>query len=518
MNKFKELTQTDIDYIRVMYTNKSLSFVERVFSICNQFDISERTVRRWAKQLKLTESPTMSQEYNDAANRKLKRSQTYLLTWAQNATPVHPEMWKNMLAYAQKLDAEIHVIAGRYQNPTSVFSDNQKKQDWWHRDVAPYLDAGRHKIHEELTVLSDLKIHPTAIYPLSGLEGLSKGGSIIVGTPKIHLQPFPVLSGENPKFAIGTGAVTLPNYTDSKAGKRGEFFHMYGFTIVEVDGDEFYFRQVPVCDDGSFIDLDVEVKNQTISPIDSIATIILGDVHESEIDEDIEHKTFAFLDIVKPNYTILHDLFNGRSISHHDKKDPVKMHQKYLKGEDFLQGEIENMFWFIQQRLKYNLVVVPSNHNDWLDRWISSEDWKKDLRNSLWYAKLLTIALEGRAEHGLIHYLIEDKFGSVVTCLKRDQSFKIKGYELAYHGDQGQNGSKGNLKQFARLNTKVVVGDYHSGARIDGAIGVGTMTPLRLSYNKGASSWNNSHAIIHHNGKVQHLIFKKNKRFSKRYE
>jgi hypothetical protein len=422
-----------------------------------------------------------------------------------------------MESYAKHLNADIHVIAGRYKNPTSHFSEAQKKQDYWDKRVIKYLDANRHRVHPELTVLSDLKTQPTATYPVSGLAGLSKGGSIIVGSPKIHLQAFPVLKGDNPKFAISTGAITVPNYTDSAAGKKGEFYHMYGFTIVEVEGDEYYFRQVPVCDDGSFIDLDLEVKGKKIKPIKSIEAIVLGDVHLSEVDKEVEKNTFSFLDKIKPKETILHDLFNGQSIRHHDKKKPILLYEKYVKGEDILETEINEMLDWLKSKQKYNLVVISSNHNDWLDKWIDSDDWRHDIKNSLWYSKLLTAALEGLAPDGLVQYLIESSVEKV-KCLGRDESFKVKDYELAYHGDQGQNGSKGNLKQFSRLNTKVIVGDYHSGARIDGAIGVGTMTPLRIGYNKGASSWNNSHAIIHKNGKVQQLIFKSNKRFSKRYK
>jgi hypothetical protein len=518
--KYKDIQKTDIDYINSIYPDISQSWDSRMLTLQNYFQVSERTVRKWIKKLgiKKSEEEEKSEEYNLAKKRKLSKNQHYIFSWAQNATPIHEEMLKNVEAYAKYLKADIHVIAGRYKNPTSTFSEAQKKQDYWNKDIVKYLDANRHKIHPELTVLADLKTQPTATYPVSGLAGLSKGGSIIVGHPKIHLQPFPVLKGDNPKFAISTGSITHPNYTDSTAGKKGEFFHMYGFTIVEIEGDEYYFRQVPVCDDGSFIDLDVEVKNQTITPIKEIEAIVFGDVHLSEIDKDIEKNTFSFLDKINPKATILHDLFNGQSIRHHDKKKPILLYEKYIKGQDILEDEISEMLDWLKSKEKYNLVVVSANHNDWLDKWIDSDDWRTDIKNSLWYSRLLTAALEGKAPDGLINYLIDLNTDNKVKTLGRDESFKVKDYELAYHGDQGQNGSKGNLKQFSRLNTKVIVGDYHSGARIDGAIGVGTMTPLRVGYNKGASSWNNSHAIIHSNGKVQQLIFKKNKRFSKRYK
>lgn len=518
--KFKELSKKDIKYIDSIYSDQSMKWDDRMSILQKKFDKSERSIRTWIKKLNLKKfkAEEESEDYVVAKSRELREKPIYLFSWAQNATDIHSSMLANMKAYANFLDADIHIILGRYKNPTSTFSDHQKKQDWWNKEVIPYADANRHKIHPELTVLSDLKTQPTAIYPLSSLGGLSKGGSIIVGSPKMHLEPFPVLKGESCKFAISTGAITRPNYTDSKSGKIGEFFHMYGFTIVELDGDQYYFRQVQVCDDGSFIDLDLEVKKGKINQIKEIEAAVLGDVHHSDIDAELEEKTFSFLSKIRPKVTVLHDLFNGNSVSHHDKKDPVLMHQKFVDGRDDLRMELSTMMLWLEKRKEFNLVVISSNHNDWIDRWINGEDWKRDITNSLLYSKFLTISLEGKADKGLIAYLVEEAFGDEILCLGRDESYKVKDYELAYHGDQGQSGSKGSLKQFAKLNTKVVVGDYHSGARIDGAIGVGTMTPLRVGYNKGASKWNNCHAIIHSNGKAQHLIFRNNKRFSLRYE
>ena len=80
-------------------------------------------------------------------------------------------------------------------------------------------------------------------------------------------------------------------------------------------------------------------------------------------------------------------------------------------------------------------------------------------------------------------------------------------WELGHHGDIGTSGSRGSLLQFRRLNTKCVIGHYHAPGRFDGALSVGTSTKLRLDYNKGASAWLQSHVIIHHDGKAQHINF-----------
>jgi hypothetical protein len=94
-----------------------------------------------------------------------------------------------------------------------------------------------------------------------------------------------------------------------------------------------------------------------------------------------------------------------------------------------------------------------------------------------------------------------------MVTLDRSTSFKVKGWELGQHGDLSSNGARGSLVNFRKLNTKVIVAHYHQPGRKDGALSVGTSTHLRVGYNVGASSWMQSHVIIHEDGKAQHICF-----------
>ena len=111
---------------------------------------------------------------------------------------------------------------------------------------------------------------------------------------------------------------------------------------------------------------------------------------------------------------------------------------------------------------------------------------------------------------GIIPSIINDRFPKFKTLGRRD-SYKVLEWELGQHGDVGSNGSRGSLLQMRKLNTKIVVGHYHSPGRKDGALAVGTSTHVRVGYNMGPSSWLQSHVIIHKNGKAQHINFFKNK-------
>ncbi len=83
----------------------------------------------------------------------------------------------------------------------------------------------------------------------------------------------------------------------------------------------------------------------------------------------------------------------------------------------------------------------------------------------------------------------------------------VGGFELGHHGHIGANGSRGSIEQFRRMPTRVIIGHSHQPCRIDDALSVGTSTPLREGYNKGASSWMNAHIVIHENNTAQHLLF-----------
>jgi len=506
--KFKELTEEQVNYARTIHLNKELSWDERMAILMKYFDKSERTVRKWLSKLNVKEKENVenSEQYAEAKKRTFdKTKKRFLITWAQNDTPIHQKFFDNMKAYAEFINADIHVIAGRYKNPTSVFTD--KNFDVWDNRVLPFLDAGRHNIHKYVSVMSDVKVQPTAVNPLTGMGGMSGINSCIFGSPKVHMEVLGALVGHKPKIMLTTGAVTKRNYTDSKAGKKGEFHHTLGFVVVEIKNEEkFFMRQVTAKDNGDFIDLFFHTKNKNVSRIDGVEAIVLGDIHLGDEDEAVMNSTKELLDILKPKHTILHDLFDGYSISHHHLKDPVLQFHKEQQGTNSLKKEMDNMVHWLKGMEKYNLVVVRSNHDDFVDRWIINSDWKKNIKNSLEYMEYARVLLANEAPKGIVPYVINQNFNNI-NALGRMDGYKVKGWELGVHGDYGQNGSRGSLNQFKNLNTKIVLAHYHTPGRKDGALSVGTSTKLRLGYNLGPSTWLHTHVIIHKDGKAQHINF-----------
>lgn len=513
--KFDELTPDDISAISEIYWNRELSWDIRMKQLSEFLGKSERTVQKWLAKLEITEkSATESPQLIKAKERKFnKKKKRFIITWAQNDTHVHEPFITNLEKYASFIDADIHVIAGRYKNPTSIFTD--KNYDTWSDRIIDYLDANRHEVHKYMWIMSDVKIQPTAINPMSGLQGMSGVNSCVFGSPKVQLETIPVLEGNLPKMMMTTGACTVKNYTDSKAGKKGEFHHTLGFIVVEIqDSNVFFARQVTATDDGDFTDLyfkveyDEDSTESTVTKIDSVAAAILGDIHYGQHDERVLSKTLEMFTKIKPNHVVLHDIFDGLSINHHEIKDPFIQYQRELDGSNSLKREVDMMLDGLEAFKEYSVVVVRSNHDDFLDRWLKGTDWRKapTMKNSLEYMEYSALLLKGVAPNGVIPYLINQRFPKFKT-LGRSDSFVVKGWELGQHGDVGSNGSRGSLLQFRQLNTKIVVGHYHSPGRKDGALAVGTSTKLRVNYNVGPSGWLQSHVIIHHDGKAQHINF-----------
>lgn len=521
----KRIVYTDkqLDFVKILLaTNEKLSIPKATRRMCEKFDIeysdsvrraiSNRVNKEVTELKKKKHKIELSDEFLKARQKVHDSTkETFIVSWAQNATPVHSGFLNNIEAYAGHLNAGVHIIAGRYKNPTSVFEDREHEQ--WDEPVRKYLDANRHNLHELLQVLSDVKISPTASTPLSGLNGISGLESCIVGHPRQHLKSLPVLEGYPSKLLLSTGACTVDNYTDSKAGKKGSFHHTLGFVIIELDGDCFHIRQVSADRNGNFYDLFKRVKNGKVTDNEEgCEAAVLGDIHIQHNDKEATKTAFELLDRMKPKHTMIHDIIDCESISHHDSKNPFRLLEKEESGADNLGKEIDEAMKWLKKRAHHNLVVVRSNHDDFLDRWLMYSDWRK-VSNKKLYLKLANVlATEPKAQlKGVIPFLIEKETKGKVKTLSLDDSYRVLGWELAMHGHIGASGSRGSHTQFKVMNTKNITAHVHHPHREDGHVSVGTLTKLRVGYNRGLSNWMHTLSLIYPDGKAQLIHIIKNK-------
>jgi hypothetical protein len=451
----------------------------------------------------------------------------YIITAAQNATPVHALFLETLRAAAKRLGAELVVIPLRYKNPTqprrwSQWARDQGRTDreyfeadtWWDPAVEPYLYNARKKLCPNLVLVGDVKIQPTASSPLTGFESLTGAESCIIGHPKMQYRTISVPSGRFPKILTTTGACTERNYSDTRAGKVGEFHHFLGALIVEVEGKKFHLRQVNASrEDGSFTDLDKHYTPGGVFDAPPALGLVLGDTHVRVTDPENDAAVFGpggMVEVLDPQTLVFHDLFDGETVNPHEVGNPFIAEAKRRANRQDVEAEVREVVEFINARARArDAVIVDSNHHDFLARWVIRHDWRQDQKNARFYLETALAMLSsarmtpgGADFDNPFHYWVK-RLGveSNVRCLAPDESFRLGDVECGMHGHNGPGGSRGSVKNLSRLGTKNVTGHGHSPAIEEGHYRVGTSTPRRLAYQRGPTSSLNTHCVVYATGR-----------------
>lgn len=449
-----------------------------------------------------------------------RRVGRYVVTAAQNNTPIHQPFFAALLNYCEVNNANLLVIPYRYKNPTSVFSD--KEHEKWDAALNDYMVTGNVKVCPELVLVGGVKIQPTAVQPLSGFEGYTGNSSAIFGHPKIQMKTVPTPSKELPKFLVTTGAVTVPNYTDSKAGFKGEFHHSLAALIVEVTEEEFHIRHIHGQADGSFYDLDTYYTETDFVGGQRIAALVTGDTHAMFLDKDVEAATYSNEDsivkVLRPEIRVFHDLNDFYARNHHHRGDDLINFAKHLFGNDDVEAELQIAADLVD---RYNdpdslNVIVKSNHDEALDRWLREANPLNDPKNARFYFYLKYHQYKSvkKSDNGRFEAFDPFEFWCLnpdqqrglqshdnTVFLKRDQSLCVGNIELGFHGDVGPNGARGSIQNMSKIGTKAIIGHSHSPGIYEGVYQVGTSSQLDMGYNSGPSSWMTTHAIIYPDGK-----------------
>lgn len=441
-------------------------------------------------------------------------SKRYVITAAQNATPVFKPFLKSLIHYCKKVKAELIVIPFRYRNPTSQWTEGNESHEWWAKEIVPYLYDGRFDLNDHLTILADIKVQPTATSPLTGLESITGPRSGIVGHTKLQLKTVATPNHKLPKIMATTGAVTKDNYSDTKTGKKGEFHHSFGASVVELDGDVFHLRQINATKSGSFIDLDTEVTPTGCKEAPP-ASLVMGDTHVDFVDPGVVAATFTNKDSIirtlKINRLVWHDLLDFYSRNHHHRGDPILAVAKHKAGVGDVRAEVDRACAFVDTHTPKacESIIVTSNHPEALNRWIKETDWRGDPENAAFYLEtaLAMVRSAKMTDQGstavdpFVYWAEKWIKNPKVKFPKRTDSYTVKNIEVGMHGDRGPNGARGNIKGFSRIGVRSIVGHSHSPAIEEGCYQVGTSTRLQLEYNTGPSSWLNTHCVVYANGK-----------------
>lgn len=452
-------------------------------------------------------------------------SKVYIITSAQNATPVDDNFLATLKVAAAAMGAELVVVPFRYKNPTSIWNKNNKDNEWWGihpareargevNPLEPFLFNVRKKLNPNLVLAADVKMQPTASSPVSGFEGLTGAESCIFGHPKMQLRVIASPTGKYPKILTTTGACTRKNFTDSKAGKLGAFHHCLGALIVEQRGKKFHLRQINAShEDGSFTDLDQHYSPMGVTKAPPALGLVMGDIHVRFTSPDVERATFGpggMVEVLNPEWIVVHDGLDGDTMNPHQKGDPFLAEARRKAGKSSVRDEVQETVDWVKKRAQgRKAAVVASNHHDFFQRWILATDWKQDIKNAEFYLEtaLMMFRSAELTPHGgeytdpFTYWMGKMDVGDNVKCLGPDESFRLAGIECGMHGNRGPNGSRGSLKNLSRLGAKVISGHTHTPGIEEGHYQVGTSSYRRLNYTHGPSSWLNTHCVVYATGK-----------------
>lgn len=446
----------------------------------------------------------------------IAKSEKYVITYYQKNTDINYKLLKTLISYSEANGANLLIATNMDEIP----------EDY---PFASYFVNSNFTLGEDIIVYSKLNISPTIENPLTGLDTLSKGKSLIIGHNALAMRMLPVFGDSHPIMLHSTGTISIPSYnTERKMGAKAHLNHSYSALVIEMDNDCFHFRQLNSGEDGSFYDIDKFYDGDKIEESGGCKALILGDVHVAQINESIVNATYknedSIVNICRPEKIVMHDVLDFNQVSsHHNQSSILSRYALYVDGNDSIVRELNTTCQFLVDNtpnfVKEN-IIVSANHNDHLTKWMESNfDKLFDYKNLKIYHWLMYKSLDN-IESGEEVNPFRDYFqnfygntyaGKATTFLGREDLYFIGDILVSQHGDKGIGGSKFSATQGGKLPHKMVVGHSHSPTINKNLWVAGTCTG-KLGYTAGTpSSWLNSHIIIHENNKRQMINIIKGK-------
>jgi hypothetical protein len=495
--------------------------------ICEELGISPRTFHYRKNDMQTVGSSDALTPREYIASEGVKR---YILTCAQNNTAVEESAWNLLQQVARHYDAQIYVATFLYSHNSVKNTKGGKqvnKEIWFDKVLTPYIRDTYELLAPDLVWCGQMNTLPTAKNPLNGWDTYNGNKSGVFPHPKLQMKSVATGKHEPTKMNYTTGCVTKRHYIHKRAGLHADFHHTFGALLVEVAASgEWFARQLSIAKDGTVHDLYNRFHVSEGHSLQAVEALVLGDVHAAQIDREVAKGVWgiskfgagfrrneddfnrSMINYLKPRYQVLHDVLDFQSASHHNKKDPLHQIRLRSKGKTSVTDELRLTASFLRQIIQEDYatpVIVKSNHDEHLTRWVKENDWRQDLDNAetLLEMQLAAVSAARRGFHidlfeiGVKGY---EKL-SEVKFLKRDESFLVGEIEMAYHGDVGPNGARGSFANFATIGRKVCIGHSHSAGIYESVYVAGVSGKLDLGYNEGPSSWSHSHIVVYPNGK-----------------
>jgi hypothetical protein len=460
----------------------------------------------------------------------------FILTSAQDSTKVHMPFLNNLLAYADHF-LNCEVLIGGFTYNKSLFEDHDKngKSVYFDKAVEPYLTNDRTVLGDRAVFCGEFNRLPTAATPLTGYRAYTQDKWGIFPHAKYHLESVPRVKGDPVKVIQTTGCVTLPNYIPKSAGIKAEFYHTYGAVLVEIAADGAFFAR-PLFgdkDDGSFYDLDRYVSDGKVIENINVKAVTLGDIHLRQLNQicaetvwgmDFPTMRSSFgkntvIGRLNPSYQFVHDLDDFHPRNHHNIDDPHHLYKMLINGEESVREEVEECGSFLHSisETGCRAIVVNSNHDEALRKWLKTADYRKDPVNAEFFLEC-QLDYYREIKEGNTRPLIFERAVrrsvpwtdlSHVQFLDIDESFRLGDVEYGMHGHLGINGRQASPRTMSSVGPKAVGAHSHSPCVYDGYWVTGVLGNLDMGYNMGMTSWAHANILTYNNDKHAHIFMDK---------
>lgn len=451
------------------------------------------------------DSDIFTEKHHRLLLKDVERYRRFVITTAVVGCRAHRGFLATIQTYCRKNKARLLVIPSA--DPASVAG--------WDMDGllgAENIVFGDVALNNNLFV-SAIKLSAKQIDPVTGLSRIGqRDGSFIFASPKQRMRCVPIANHKMPHVLMTTGAITEPNYqTDrfmsDRTGYIAQHDHILGAVVVEIESEEiFHYRQIQADGQGGFVDLGsyyLGSGQRQMRP----SALVLGDLHAGESDQTALKAFRELSRRVRPERIVVHDGFSGKSISHWDRNRTLTRARQAETSEHLLADELAQFARQLDDLCGWTdgeIVVVKSNHDEFLDRWIEDGVFVHDPVN---YRVALQIANAAMENNDPLQWAVE-KIGRLgrtdrIRWLKRDDDFTLAGIQLGAHGDRGPSGSRGTARNLEASYGACVVGHIHTPEILRGCYVVGTCSRLRLPYTVGPSSWMHTSCLVYPNGARQ---------------
>ncbi len=456
--------------------------------------------------------------------RALERCENFVVGSAVNNCDVIPGFWQAIGRYCDERQGARLFNPIRYNNPKSPSETERiRETERWAPELEGHMLDDEIRPHPLLSFMTT-KAQATVDNPLPlRVNGRTKARSAVIGHPQLCMRTVPTPSEKLPKILYTTGAVTEKRYGESLAGDQADFHHTAAAVVVEIRGDRFHLREI-TWDGEKFIDYDRAYYADRIEIAPRPEALVMGDIHSPYGPAaNVQHATFgpgSIYEVLRPRRLFLHDTADSKSVNPHEFGKQLTRAAMWAQGKTNLYEEMRKVKGWLRELPEFEeVLVVRSNHDFFLDRWLEAGERNVEPENKEMYHRLCAEMLAHHRRTGRFPIALEVALNWVdpdlrlpeeLRFLQFDDPYQILDVLLAMHGHLGPDGARGSIKNLARIGARSMVGHSHSPGIWQGVYMVGLSAEYRQGYNVGPSSWLQTHALLHANGYRQmiHIIKK----------